>query len=125
LVLDSGGVSKLAERSTRAAALIMAFKQHGLWPPLVPSAVLVECLFGRPDKDARTNQFLKTCDVDVFLLETRARRAALLRQLAGPGSAVDAFVVTAAEPGGTVYSGDVGDLRALASHAEDVAVEGA
>jgi hypothetical protein len=92
------------ERSTRAAALIMAFKQHGLWPPLVPSVVLVECLFGRPDKDARTNQFLKTCDIDVVLLETRAGRAALLRQLAGQGSTVDAIVVTAAEPGGTVYT---------------------
>jgi hypothetical protein len=123
LVLDSGGVSKLAERSTRAAALIMAFKQNGLWPPLVPSVVLVECLFGRPDKDARTNQFLKTCDVEVLLSMASARRAAHLRQVARRGSAVDAVVVIAAEPGGTVYGGDVEDLRALASHADDVAVE--
>jgi hypothetical protein len=123
LVLDSGGVSKLAERSTRAAALIMAFKQNGLWPPLVPSVVLVECLTGRPDKDARANQFLKTCDVEVLLPVATARRAAHLRRLARRGSAVDAVVVTAAEPGGTVYGGDVDDLRALAAHADDVAVE--
>jgi hypothetical protein len=123
LVLDSGGVSKLAERSTRAAALIMAFKQNGLWPPLVPSVVLVECLLGRPDKDARTNRFLKTCDIDVLLPETRARRAALLRRSARRGSAVDAVVVSTAEPAGTVFGGDVEDLQALAAHADDVAVE--
>jgi hypothetical protein len=120
LVLDSGGVSKLAERSTPAAALIMAFKQNGLWPPLVPSVVLVECLTGRPDKDARANQFLRTGDVEVLLPIAIARRAAHLRRLARRGSAVDAVVVTAAKPGGTVY---VEDLRALAAHAYDVAVE--
>jgi hypothetical protein len=123
LVLDSGGVSKLADRSTQAAALIGAFQRQGLWPPLVPSAVLVECLRGRPDKDARTNRFLKTCDIDTILTEAQARRAALLRARARRGSAVDAVVVAAAEPGGTVYGGDVEDLRALAAYASDVAVE--
>jgi hypothetical protein len=123
LVLDSGGVSKLAEHSTRAAALITVFRREGLWPPLVPSVVLVECLTGRADRDARTNQFLKTCDVGVVLSAARARRAALLRTLARRGSAVDAVVVAAAEPGGTVYGGDVADLRALAAHADGVVVE--
>ncbi len=123
LVLDSGGVSRLAERSTRAAAIITVFKREGLWPPLVPSVVLVECLRGRPDVDARTNQFLKTCDVKVTLSEARARRAAQLRGSARRGSAVDAIVVAVAEPGGTVYGSDVEDLRALASHSEHVHVE--
>jgi hypothetical protein len=123
LVLDSGGVSRLAERSTRAAALITVFKREGLWPPLVPSVVLVECLSGRADRDARPNQFLKTCDVDVVLSHTRARRAAHLRTLARRGSAVDAVVVAAAEPAGTVYGSDVEDLNALAAHADDVHVE--
>src|SRR5487761_184502 len=106
LVLDSGGVSRLAERSSRAAAIITVFKREGLWPPVVPSVVLVECLSGRPDKDARTNQFLKTCDVEVALSEGRARRAAHLRGVARRGSAVDAVVVASAEPGGTVYGSD-------------------
>jgi hypothetical protein len=101
----------------------MAFKQNGLWPPLVPSVVLVECLTGRPDKDARANQCLKTCDVEVLLPVATARRAAHLRRLARRSSAVDSVVVTATEPGGTVYSGDVDDLRALAAHVDDVAVE--
>lgn len=123
LVLDSGGVSRLAERSTSAAAIITVFKREGLWPPVVPSVVLVECLSGRPDKDARTNQFLKTCDVDVVISVERARRAAQLRGAARRGSAVDALVVATAEPGGTVYGGDLEDLRALAAHSDDVLIE--
>jgi hypothetical protein len=123
LVLDSGGVSRLAERSTRAAAIITALKREGLWPPLVPSIVLVECLTGRPDRDAGTNRFLKTCDVETNLPQGRARRAAHLRTLARRGSAVDAVVVASAEPDGTVYGGDVDDLRALAAHADHVAIE--
>jgi hypothetical protein len=123
LVLDSGGVSKLAERSRQAAALIIVFKQEGLWPPVVPSIVLVECLTGGPTRDARTNHFLKNCEIDSGLPERRARRAAHLRTQARRGSAVDAAVVAAAEPGGTVYGGDVEDLRALATHADHVQVE--
>ncbi|MHB8467650.1 MAG: hypothetical protein ACYDH6_03105 [Acidimicrobiales bacterium] len=123
LVLDSGGVSRLAERSTRAAAIITVFKREGLWPPVVPSVVLVECLSGRPDRDARTNRFLKTCEVEVVLPQARARRAAQLRGLARRGSAVDAVVVAAAEPGGTVYGGDLDDLRSLAAYAAHVDVE--
>src|SRR5713101_8063163 len=99
----------LAERSTRAAAVITVFRREGLWPPLVPSIVLVECLSGRPDRDARTNQFIKTCDIQTVLGEKLARRAAHLRGLARRGSAVDAVVVAAAETGGTVCGGDVND----------------
>src|SRR4051794_4593206 len=120
LVLDSGGVSRLAERSPRAAALLTVFKREGLWPPVVPSVVLVECLSGRPDRDARANQFLKTCDVQIILSERLVRRAAQLRALARCGSAVDAVVVAASEPGGTVYGSDIEDLRGLASYAEGV-----
>jgi len=123
LILDSGGVSMLAERSTQAAALITVFERQGLWPPLVPSIVLVECLSGRPDRDARTNWFLKTCDVETMPGEKLARRAAHLRGLARRGSAVDAVVVAAAEPGGTVCGGDVDDLRSLAAHADYVLIE--
>lgn len=123
LVLDSAGVSRLAERSTRVAALITVFKREGLWPPVVPSVVLVECLSGRPDTDARTNRFLKTCDIEVVLPEKRARRAARLRCMAQRVSAIDAVVVASAEPGGTVLGSDLEDLRALASYADNVLIE--
>jgi hypothetical protein len=123
LVLDSGGVSRLAERSPRAAALILALREEGLWPPLVPSIVLVECLQGHPGRDVLANRFLKTCDVVEEIGEPLARRAALLRRLARRGSAVDAFVIALAEPGGTVLTSDPGDLGALAQFAHDVLVE--
>ena len=122
LVLDSGGVSRLAERSRQAAALILALREEGLWPPLVPSVVLVECLEGHAGRDAVENRFLKTCDLAETIPESLARRAALLRRRARRGSAVDALVVALAEPGGTVLTSDPHDLQALASHSERVTV---
>jgi hypothetical protein len=123
LVLDSGAVTRLAERSARAAALIAALRAEGLWPPVVPSMVLVECLTGDGSRDAGQHRFLRICDVTAAVPVTLARRAAWLRARARQGSAVDALVTATAEPGGTVLTGDVADLRALASQATDVAVE--
>jgi predicted nucleic acid-binding protein len=122
LVLDSGGVSYLAKRSPKALALILALREEGLWPPRVPSVVLVECLEGHAGRDASENRFLKACDVTNALPETLARRAALLRRRARRGSAVDALVVAHAEPAGTVLTSDPLDLEALATHAESVDV---
>jgi hypothetical protein len=123
LVLDAGGVSRLAERSTAAAALIAALRAAGSWPPVVPSIVLVECLTGDPHRDAAENRLLKACEVTDELSVELCRRAARLRTQAGRGSAVDAVVVAAAEPGGSVLTSDPRDLRALAAHATDVRVE--
>lgn len=123
LVLDSGGVSRLAERSQQAAALILALREEDLWPPLVPSVVLVECLQGHPGRDVLTNSFLKMCDIVEEISEPLARRAALLRRQARRGSAVDALVVALAEPGGTVLTSDLDDLSALAQYAHDVVIE--
>jgi hypothetical protein len=123
LVLDSGGVSRLAERSQQTVALIIALRKQDLWPPFVPSVVLVECLQGHSGRDALTNRFLKTCELVDEFNEPLARRAALLRSQARRGSAVDAIVVALAEPGGTVLTSDLGDLRALAIYANDVVVE--
>jgi len=122
LVLDSGGVTRLAERSKQTLALILALREAGLWPPLVPSVVLVECLQGHAGRDAIENKFLKTCAITPTVSETLARRAALLRRLARRGSAVDAIVVASAEPGGTVITTDVEGLEALAGRAQDVNV---
>ncbi|MGH3197648.1 MAG: hypothetical protein ACRDOH_27470 [Streptosporangiaceae bacterium] len=123
LVLDSGAVTRLAERSARAAALIAVLRAEGLWPPVVPSMVLVECLTGDGSRDAAQHRFLRICDVTAAVPVTLARRAARLRARARQGSAVDALVTAMAEPGGTVLTGDVADLRALASQATDVTVE--
>ena len=123
LVLDSGGVSRLAERSRQVAALILALRERDLWPPLVPSVVLVECLQSHAGRDAPANALLKTCDIVEDVPERVARRAALLRRKAGRGSAVDALVVAFADPDGTVLTGDRDDLTALAQVADRVRVE--
>lgn len=122
LVLDSGGVSRLARRRPDAAAVIAAFKAEGLWPPVVPSVVLVELTTGRQRRDANVNRFLKTCDIVEDLPQHLARRAGTLRALARQGSAVDAIVVALAEPGGAVLTGDIKDLTALAAYADGVRI---
>ncbi len=123
LVLDSGGVSRLARRTTNSAALIAALRARELWPPAVPSVVLVEALTSRPGQDVNENRLLRACQLIEAVPVAAARRAAVMRSRAGRGSAVDAVVVAVAEPGGTVLSGDVGDLRALADHADGVGIE--
>ncbi|MFV1971983.1 MAG: hypothetical protein ACC683_13400 [Acidimicrobiia bacterium] len=123
LVLDSGGVSRLAERTRESAATIAALHSHGLWPPTVPTPVLIESLRGDAQRDAMANRLLKTCDVVEDIPETVARRAAFLRTRARRGSAVDALVVAMAEPGGSVLTSDPDDLSALAAHARDIIIE--
>jgi hypothetical protein len=123
LVLDSGAVSRLSERTRTAVALIEALRDEGAWPPVVPSVVLVECLRGHAARDANANRFLKTCDIVDAVSEPLARRAAYLRRCAGRGSAVDALLVATAEPDGTVLTGDSRDLGALATYARNVNVE--
>ncbi len=107
----------------RSAALITVLRREGLWPPIVPSVVLAECLTGDARRDVPTNRLLKTCDLVEDVPEALARRAAKLRTLANRGSAVDAIVVAVAEPGGTVLTSDMADLRAIAAHADEVTVE--
>ena len=122
LVLDSGAVSRLADRSTRALALIHSLRRAELWPPIVPTMVIVESLQGRPGRDANINRFLKTCLIEESVPQGLARRAGELRRLAARGSAVDALVVALAEPRGTILTSDFDDLNALADNANDVDV---
>ena len=123
LVLDSGGLSRLAARTKTSLAIIRALTADELWPPIVPTVVLVESLHGNSHRDANTHRFLKTCIVESVVSEASARRAAELRRLAKAGSAVDALVVALAESGGTVLTGDRADIEALAAHADSVSVE--
>ncbi len=122
LVLDSGAVTSLARREHQAGASIFQSMHKKSLPAFVPSIVLVECLSGRQRADAVVNRFLKTCVVVDGPHERLARRAGSLRTKAGRGSAVDAVVVAIAEPGGTVFTSDIKDLKALAAHAQDVSV---
>ena len=123
IVLDSGAVSRLSQRTRRAAALVVALRSAGLWPPVVPTVVLAESTSGTPRTDTNVNRLLKTCDVDPIVSEAVARRAGQLRARARRGSAVDALVVAIAEPGGTVLTGDPDDLEALAAFSDGVVIE--
>ena len=121
-VLDSGGVSWLAQRSPRAAAVIREMRAAGFWPALVPAPVLVECLTGQAGRDAPANQLLKSCAVVTEFPQALARRCARLRCEARRGSAVDAIVVGIAEPDGVVLTSDPDDLAALVQAATGVAI---
>lgn len=120
LVLDSGAVTFLAGRNQDALATQLALQENGLWPPVVPTVVLVESLTGHPGRDAPVNRFIKGCSLEDSVPAELARRAALLRAKAHRGSAVDALVVAAAEPGGRVLTRDIDDIEALALHARSV-----
>jgi hypothetical protein len=124
LILDSGGLSHLAARSSEAAALIRSLRREDLWPPMIPTMILIESLPGRPGRDAPLNQFIDTCLIEDAVLVTLARRAAELRRRARKGSAVDALVMALAEPNGVVLTGDVGDLQALVAQTKQVIVIG-
>ena len=122
LVLDSGAVTFLAQPRSSSVARIRQIRSAGEWPPRVPTIVMVECLSGQAGPDANANRLLKGCELAREISPMLARRAAALRSRAGRGSAVDAIVVAAAEPGGMVLTGDPGDLRALAEHAREVTI---
>ena len=124
LVLDSGAVSRLSDHDEKATAAVLTFKRDGIWPPVVPTIVLVESLSGRQHTDVAVNRFLKTCFILDDLPELIARRAGALRAQARRGSAVDAAIVALAEPGGTVLTSDLKDMRALATHALEVQIQG-
>ena len=123
LVLGGGGVTFLAERSTRALAQTRALVRLGLWPPLVPQAVLVDCLSGDVEGDRPVERFLETCALIGEFSPAVLRRAAWLRTAAGRGTAVEALVVALAEPGGAVLHHGRSNLEALALFADEVFVE--
>lgn len=52
LILDSEAVTRLARRDKLRAARLDSLKRRNLWPPVVPSVVLAECVSGRQSTDA-------------------------------------------------------------------------
>jgi hypothetical protein len=104
LILDSGGLGRLAERSGRAAALISTLRDAGLWPPVVPTVVLAESMSRRPHTDASVRGLLMSCQVEPTLPSW------VRSSLRWPSRM-------------TVLTSDAGDVEALAAHAHEVAVE--
>ena len=121
--LDSSALTKLATQDRATMARVRRLLDRDLWPPIVPTAVLVESLTGSGPRDARVNRLLRTCDIsDLGVLI--ARRAAYLRTRARAGSAVDAVVVATAEAAASdvVITGDEDDLTRLARHSQHVTI---
>ncbi len=123
LVLDAGAVRLLAERSTRSLALLVALRDQGLWPAVVPAPVLVDCLSGDAETDEGIERFLTTVDVVCEVPEALARRAAWLRTAAGRGSTTEALIVALAEPGGAILTRTNVRIEAMALQADSVFVE--
>ena len=122
LVLDSRAITALGRRDRQTAARITALRLRGLWPPIVPTAVLVDSLTGNRIRDAMANRTVGLSLVH-SLDEPLARRAAQLRGRARAGSAVDAAVVATAELfEALVVTGDLHDLARLSQHANRVAL---
>jgi hypothetical protein len=96
LVLDSGAVTALGRRDRQTAARIAALRQRGLWPPILPVAVLIDSLTGNRVRDVLVNRTVRLSVIHP-LDEALARRAAQLRGRARAGSAVEACVVATAE----------------------------
>ncbi len=122
LVLDSRAITALGRRDRQTAARITALRLRGLWPPIVPTAVLVDSLTGNRIRDAMSNRTVGLSLVHP-LDEPLARRAAQLRRRARAGSAVDAAVVATAELfEALVVTGDLHDLARLSQHANGIAL---
>ncbi|WP_420623877.1 hypothetical protein [Candidatus Poriferisodalis sp.] len=122
LILDSGAVTHLAQQREQSLADIEELKRQRLWPPIVPTIVLAECISGRQDTDALVYKFLKMCETQDALPRKIAQRAGDLRTRAKAGSVVDAVLVAMAEPGTTILTADLKDLDRLAIHAQQVTI---
>jgi hypothetical protein len=116
LILDSGGITALADQRARLTEL----RRRGMWPAQVPAVALTEALTGDHLRDFHTNRLLRACQIRE-VGEHLARTAARLRTAtgrAGDISAVDAIVAAYADscPEPVVLTSDTADLAALAAH---------
>jgi len=122
LVLDSAAITALGRRDRQTAARLAALRLRGLWPPIVPTAVLVDSLTGNRVRDALAHRTVGLSLVHP-LDEPMARRAAQLRRRARAGSAVDAIVVATAELfEALVITGNLDDLARLSQPANGIAL---
>ena len=122
LVLDSAAITALGRRDRQTAARLAALRLRGLWPPIVPTAVLVDSLTGNRVRDALAHRTVGLSLVHP-LDEPMARRAAQLRRRARAGSAVDAIVVATAELfEALVITGNLDDLARLSQLANGIAL---
>ena len=124
LILDSGGLGKVAENDEGARAAMSSSAQAGV-SVIVPSVVLAESLSGT-NRDAGVYRVLRHLVV-VDIHADHARVAATLKSgagLTGVEHTIDALVVAVAvlEGGGAILTTDPQDIRALAAARSDVKI---
>lgn len=127
LLLDSGGISAIADGNPDARAVLIRARSEGR-QVAIPAAVLAEVVTDRPDH-ALVDRVITSVDEALPLTPERARqagilraRAWLLRQASGrrlkddrPPSAVDALVMAEAVAAGTavILTSDPDDMELL------------
>jgi hypothetical protein len=115
IILDSGAVSALAAEKGRLRVVLRRAISSGA-AVFVPAPVVTETTTGNGSRDALINHALKLC-LTIPLDETLARAAGALRYRRSGAGAVDAMVVACADgvPDSVIITGDVSDLRQLAT----------
>ncbi len=123
LILDSGGLSALADGEPRAVALFKRATRQKLQVG-IPAPVLAETITGQP-RDALLHRFIRSPGAIIDTTSEIAREAGVLRYRARlPEKTIDALVVATAAryPGSIVLTSDVRDLTTFASHRHDAAL---
>lgn len=129
-MLDSGALSALCGRSTRARSLLEGLVERD-FVIAVPTPVLVECTTGDGGRDAEINRIVNvlTSRGSAALAapdEATARRAGQLRYRTGTDDGIDALVAAAATMSGAataLLTTDPDDLESLlAQHPEVIVV---
>ena len=113
LVLDSGGISAIADGNGVARAALERARREG-WLIVIPAPVLTEVHTGRRDH-ARIDRVINAVDVLIETTPERAKQAGELRSRSGVLDVVDAIVVAeaVAMPPALVMTSDPDDIRAL------------
>lgn len=127
LLLDSGGISAIADGNQVARAALTRARREGR-QVAIPSAVLAEVVTDRPDH-ALIDRVIKSVDEELPLTPERGRQAGVLRSRAWdirrdsprrrkddrPPSAVDAIVMAEAVAAGAavILTSDPEDMELL------------
>ena len=113
LILDSGGISAIADGSGVARAALERARREG-WLVAIPAPVLTEVHTGRRDH-ARIDRVINAVDMLIETTPGRAKQAGELRSRSGVLDVVDAIVVAeaVAMPPALVMTSDPDDIRAL------------
>lgn len=118
LVLDSGGISAIADGNGVARAALERARREG-WLVVIPAPVLTEVHTGGRDH-ARIDRVVNAVDMLIETTPDRAKQAGELRAKSGVLDVVDAIVVAeaVAAPPALIMTSDPDDIRDLIEAAE-------